>query len=271
MRAKAQVYLDKLEQWMNDWHLAMAPKKCAQLTFSRSRGKEEDEEVDVRLYNEKIPVDKNPKFLGIVFDRRLTFDKHFELVDRKLIDRLSILKILSYDKNWRLDINTLVRVYKSLVRSVLDYACVTSVACNKDVTRHYEVLQNDALRIIFKKTVFDHVKIEDMQKWANVTSVAKRHEELLTRYYERAIMSENPLLKRLFDNYKKFKERRALSVNAAVDSDGNINLETLEFIRTYNKNILNRPEIHPTTLCGATRVFREFLLDDFTVGGRGVA
>ena len=270
MKAKAQTYLDKLEKWMNDWQLAMAPKKCAQLTFSRSRGNEEEEAVDVRLYNEGIPLEKNPKFLGIVFDRRLTFDKHFELVDLKLFDRLNILKILSYDKNWRLDNNTLVRVYKSLVRSVLDYACVTSVACNKDVIKKYEVLQNDALRIIFKKTVFDHIKIEDLRKWANVTSVAERHEELLTRYYERAIMSENPLLKKLFENYKKFKERTALSVNAAVDADGNINLESLDFIRTFNKNILTKPETHPTTLCGASRVIRDFLLDDYTVGGRGV-
>ncbi len=112
----------------------------------------------------------------------------------------------------------------------MDYACVTSVACNKDVIKKYEVLQNHALRIIFKKTVLDHIKIEDLHKWANVTSVAERHEELLTRYYKRAIMTQNPLLKKLFENYKKFKERTALSVNAAVDADRNINLESLDYI-----------------------------------------
>lgn len=83
------------------------------------------------------------------FDRRLTFSSHFDQVDKKLTDRLNILKILSYDQNWRLNTITLIRIFKSLVRSVIDYACVTSIACNKDIVKHYETLQNDALRIIF--------------------------------------------------------------------------------------------------------------------------
>ena len=78
----------------------------------------------------------------------------------------------------------------------------------KNIVRNFETLQNDALRIIYKKTVLDHVKVEDMRKWAGVSSIAERHEELLTRYYERAIMSENPLLKKLFENYKKINKEK---------------------------------------------------------------
>ena len=94
-------------------------------------------------------------------------------------------------------------MYKSLLRSVLDYACVTSISCNKDVIKRYEILQNDALRIVFKRFIMDHVRVEDLSKWAGVTSVEDRHKELLLRYYERTIMSDNPLLKKLFENYKK--------------------------------------------------------------------
>ena len=270
-RATVQAYLNTLEKWMNDWHLALAPKKCGQLTFSRSRGNENDEELDVRLYGEKIPLDKNPKFLGIHFDRRLMFEKHFELVDKKLVDRMNILKILSYDKNWRLDTNTLVRIYKSLVRSVLDYACVTSISCNKDVVKRYEILQNDALRIVFKRSVMDHVRVEDLRKWAGVTSIEDRHKELLLRYYERAIISDNPLLKKLFVNYKKFKERSFLNPDLAVNAAGVVNLETLEFIRNHNRAELKKTEKYGTTLCGANDIIKEFILDDYAVGGRGLS
>ena len=76
----------------------------------------------------------------------------------------------------------MIRIYKSLVRSVLDYACVTSMACNKNIVKNFETLQNDELRIIYKKTVIDHVKVEDMRKWADVSSIAERHEEFLTCY-----------------------------------------------------------------------------------------
>ena len=71
-------------------------------------------------------------------------------------------------------------------------------------------------------------------------------------------MSENPLLKKLFKNYKKFKERKALNINLAVDSMGVVDLETLKFIRAHSTKILTEKEVHPTTLCGASVIIRDF-------------
>ena len=102
------------------------------------------------LHGVQIPYDPSPKFLGIVFDDRLSFDKHLEHLDNKILDRINILKILSYDKNWHLSTTILVRTYKVLLRSVLDYACVTTVACLEKVLNDFETIQNNVLRIIFK-------------------------------------------------------------------------------------------------------------------------
>ena len=124
----AQDYMNRLEFWMNLWRLQLAPHKCAQITFSKARCIAEDV-MCLKLYGVQIPCDQSPKFLGIVFDPRLSFDKHLEHFDKKILDRINILKILSYYKNWRLSTTILVRMYKVLLRSVLDYACVTTVAC----------------------------------------------------------------------------------------------------------------------------------------------
>ena len=90
-----QRYLSRLEGWMNLWRLTLAQKKCGQLTFSRSRNNEVEEGLSVKLYGIVIPVEINPKFLGVFFDRKLTFHYHFDMVQKKLTDRLNILKILS--------------------------------------------------------------------------------------------------------------------------------------------------------------------------------
>ena len=72
------------------------------------------------------------------------------------------------------------------------------------------------------------------------------------------------------DYDKKFKERMAINVNLAVDHQGNVDMETLNFIRTHNKTLLSKQETHPTTLCGARKVIKDFLLDDYAVGGGGI-
>ena len=132
----------------------MAPQKCGQITFTKALNDEASDILNINLYKTQIPFERNPKFLGIIFDRRLNFKRHYEAVDKKLFDRINLLKILSYNDNWKLGEHILVRMYKSLVRSVIDFACVTTFAQSKDVTKRFEIIQNDALRSILIKNVF---------------------------------------------------------------------------------------------------------------------
>ena len=117
--------------------------------FSKARCTAEDV-ICLKLYGVQIQYGPSPKFIGIVFDSRLSFGKHLEHLDEKILDRINILKILSYDKNWHLSTTILVRTYKVLLRSVLDYACVTTVACLEKVLNDFETIQNNVLRNIFK-------------------------------------------------------------------------------------------------------------------------
>jgi len=53
-------------------------------------------EFDFRLNSESIPYNPNPVFLGITFDERLCFNKHFENLGARALSRLNILKIFSH-------------------------------------------------------------------------------------------------------------------------------------------------------------------------------
>ena len=74
---------------MNRWHLSLAPHKCSQLTFTKAV-----DNLDIKIYGFRIPYESNPKFLGIVFEARLSFEAHNELVKSKVKDRINVL---SYD------------------------------------------------------------------------------------------------------------------------------------------------------------------------------
>jgi hypothetical protein len=261
----AQIYLSKLEQWMNKWRLTLAPHKCAQIIFSKARDLRNDS-LALTLYGEPIPRESNPKFLGIVFDSRLKFDVHVEKLKIKVNERLNLLKILSYDKNWNLDTNLLIKFYKVLIRSLIDYACVASAVLTKEVSDELEKMQNNALRIIFKKKLTDQVKNEDLRSWANVVTIKERHRQLMTRYFEKCLTSNNPLIIKLFTNYKEFKHRLCLGENLALNLDGEVNEVLLRAIQKHNAKCILGDEKYKTTLCMEEPIIKEFMLDSYGLG-----
>jgi hypothetical protein len=262
----AQDYLSRLEEWMSTWRLSLAPHKCAQITLTKAKDSHKDK-MTLRLYGDEIPEDLNPKFLGIVFDRRLNFSNHLNSLDAKIRDRMNLLKILAYDKNWRLNRHLLVKIYKVLIRSVLDYACVSLAGLTSDLRKSFEIIQNNALRIILNIKLSDEVSIENLREMANVSSIEARHSMLLDRYYENALLSNNPLIKDLFDGYKKFKRRNFISEDLSINKDGIISIETLELIRAHNIRSINSNEMYPTTLCRANKTIRDLLTDNYIVDG----
>ena len=162
----------------------------------------------------------------------------------------------------------LVKVYKALIRWVLDYSNVISAACTKRVKDDLEVIQNNALRIIYKRSIMDHVEVESLRDWAGVKQIKVRLNELLNSYYEKALTSHNPLLIKLFEEYKVFKKRKCIGEELAVGRDRVVDLEKLELIRKNNFDALNK-EIHPTTLCRADKVIRDLLIDNYDPGPVG--
>jgi hypothetical protein len=90
-------------------------------------------------------------------------------------------------------------------------------------------------------------------------------------YYEKAIVSGNELMKTMFINYNKFKRRGFALESSAVRADESVDLDHLAKIRDYNKMLLSKDELHPTTLCCAPFIVRSMILDAFdnrVVGSR---
>ena len=262
-----QNFLDQLECWMGNWRLSLAPKKCSQITFSKAKNNKNDE-MNIKLYGEIIKSETNPKFLGIVFDNRLNFIANILAVKKKVCDRLNLLKILSYDKNWRLNDIILVKMFKCLVLSVIDYAAVTMGALNNHSKNELEILQNNALRIIFKKSLLDKTRNETLREMARVKTVNERQKNLMRDYYERALITGNPLIGQIFANYRIFKQRFNINENLAF-SNGVLDINTLDLIRTHNKISLKNKETYPTTLCQTEKIIINLILDSYEEASGG--
>jgi hypothetical protein len=131
----------------------MAANKCSFTIYSKGQLPKEISEgsLSLSLYNQKIPIENNPKYLGINLDRRLNFMYHTEMIRKKAYRLLNILKCLSY-KNWSLGIDEKLIVYKSLIRSTIEYAAPLLIINEKNIDR-LQGVQYQALRIIYKENI----------------------------------------------------------------------------------------------------------------------
>ena len=148
-----------------------------------------------------ISLDNNPTFLGIRFDKYLTFKNQIDYIFRSCNTRLNILKVLSHH-SWHLNTDTLIQMYKSLVRSLIDYSLFIYPTLSNKNKRKIQFIQDCALRIIFKKKWdFDTDLLHD---WSKIDKLETRSIQLLKKIFDQASNNENPLINDLFNEFDYF-------------------------------------------------------------------
>ncbi|XP_054713688.1 uncharacterized protein LOC129223145 [Uloborus diversus] len=95
----------------------------------------------------QIPLTENFKYLGVSFDRKLTWGSHVEDITRRAIKRVNLLKILAGSK-WGWSRDTLNFTYKTYILPILTYCCEPLISGSEQVLQHCETFQNQALRLI---------------------------------------------------------------------------------------------------------------------------
>ena len=106
----------KLATWCAKWRIKLNPKKTKVIIFSRSLLARKAE-LNLTLYGEPLKIYPQVKFLGIIFDSKLTFQKHFEDVLERCNQRYHRLRLLA-NKKWGPSPATLIQIYKQCVRPI---------------------------------------------------------------------------------------------------------------------------------------------------------
>ena len=73
------------------------------------------------IYGESLSQVVETKFLGITFDSKLKFKDQFSSVENSLVEKLKVIKTLAHQE-WGLSQTTLISIYKSLLRSLVEYS-----------------------------------------------------------------------------------------------------------------------------------------------------
>ena len=141
-----QLVVNKIELWCDQWGLEVSPKKSAALIFSK-KPKYVKPYIPLQLKDQIIPVVKTYKYLGITLDSGLNFSPHFKDIVQRCTRRINIIKSLA-GRDWGADRSTLLNLYTSLIRPILDYNGFLFDDISSPKIKTLQTVQNAALRIV---------------------------------------------------------------------------------------------------------------------------
>ena len=112
--------LIRLERWSEYWCLPLNPSKCEASLFSVNPH-QANLQPNLLLLNSRLRFNPTPTFLGVTFDRTLSFSKHASSLKAKFFPCLKALRGISAS-SWGPSKESHSLLYKAFLRSLLTYA-----------------------------------------------------------------------------------------------------------------------------------------------------
>jgi hypothetical protein len=159
---KLQANVDAVVKWAIQKKLTIAPAK-SQVTLFTPRNKQFGERLQISIEGVHVPLNLNPKILGLTFDPMLTFRNHLLDIAAKASQCLNILCAVC-GFNWGHNKETLLLTYRALMELVMSYDCAVWFPNSKPTNiQKLQFTQNAAMRLItgcHKAAPVDHLHVE---------------------------------------------------------------------------------------------------------------
>lgn len=187
-----QQHLLHLEIWLTKWKIKINNDKSIQVTFSlRTRSCPQ-----LHLYGQPIPNDNKVRYLGLLLDRRLTWQQHISSKRTVLNQRLKQLWHVIRPKS-TLPLRLKLLIYRSLLRPIWTYGIPLFGVAKKSNLNKLQTFQNKFLRIIAKAPYYvrNDVLHHDL-KMKTVCEIAVEH---YGRFFHRMAYHQNLLIRGIRD------------------------------------------------------------------------
>ena len=167
--------------WTKNNNMKLNVEKCKELIIDFARKKHHFPPLTVDDMNvERV---KSTCILGLTVQDNMKWNEHIHNIVKKASKRLYMLRLL---KRSNASIDTLITVYTTIIRPVLEYACqVWHYNIQQYLSEEIEKIQKRAFRIILPIQKYD----EALTK-TNIMSLRNRREKLCEQFFETNISNE---------------------------------------------------------------------------------
>ena len=127
----------KVEDWSYKWGFKMSISKSCYMFFTRKR---KLKQVQLKLYGQNMEKVSEFKYLGLWFDEKCLWRTHINKLETKCKKTLNLMRAVS-GFEWGADKESLLCLYRTLIRSCIDYGCMIYGAAAKSLLEKTEFKQ----------------------------------------------------------------------------------------------------------------------------------
>ena len=159
LELKVNTYLTEMSRFLHENSLYISAPKSSVTLFMPDLA-QANTRLKIKIADSELPLVRSPKLLGVYLVTFFSFNKHCVQVANRVSKRNNVLKALA-GTNWGQQKETLLMTYKSLGRSIANYAApVWSINASETNIGKIQRAHNEALRIItgsHKMSSIDHI------------------------------------------------------------------------------------------------------------------
>lgn len=139
-----QEFVNRIDDWCVKWKVKMNPRKSKTVLFTYKRNVHH---YPIYLQNEEIPQADKVRYLGLILDKKLTWNSHITQLMQKLRYRIHRVKhLIKGSSSLQLQFKRLI--YISLIRPVWSFGCALWGSASKTQINRIQTLQNRVLRLV---------------------------------------------------------------------------------------------------------------------------
>jgi len=197
--------LNKLQEWADTNGFIFSTAKTICLHFCRLCKLHSDAQLSLNA--SPIPVVEEAKFLGVIFDKKTLVSPSLAVLKNKCTKALNLLRVVAHT-SWDADQKTILHLYRSLIRSKLDYGCIVYGSALSFYLQMLDPVQNRALHLCLG--AYRTSPSSSLSVLANEPPLYIRRRKLSVQYSSKlSSFPQNPTDNTVFNSkFKDFFDRK---------------------------------------------------------------
>ena len=226
--------INKISKWATENGFKFSKTKTLCIHFCNQRKLHNNPTLNIEKKN--IPFVDQHKHLRLIFDKKLNFIPHINYIKTKCNNALQLLSLIAHT-NWGADKNTLLKLYRSLIRSKLDYSCFIYQSTRKSYLKSLNPIYHTRLRLALG--AFKTTPVESLYAEANETPSKLRCNNLALKYNKK-LKADLDIPAHNSTFYSKYED-------LFQQNENSIKTFGLRMDPIYKEAVLPMTKIHKTT------------------------